>query len=381
MAPRIISFQDALRETANVKRHLLLGNGFSIALFPDRFQYKALLKEANFEDVPEAQKAFEALQTTDFEVVIKALRDAVTLFPIYGGNEQAVEKMAKHAEVLKELLVKAISGKHPARPSEITEAQYKSCRAFLANFVGASRIIEVNGRARNLSASIYTLNYDLLLYWVLLHDQVINWNADDPLGAVLEQTEHLEHDDGFRAPPDDVEAPYVAWDGEGLASDKQNIHFVHGGLHLFDEGPELQKLCWERSGGNPLVDQIRGALAENKFPLFVSEGTTTGKLSRIRHSGYLQRSLKSFSANCRVEGATLFIVGHSLADNDAHVLRKIVRGKIRRLYVSFFGDPNSDDNKALFSRAEALASGRHDDNPLELTFFDVDTAQIWNAAG
>lgn len=96
------------------------------------------------------------------------------------------------------LLVQAIAGRHPERPSDITEDQYKACRAFLAHFVGESR--------EKHKGQVYTLNYDLLLYWTLLYDEVIQWNADDPLASVLEQTEPLEHDDGFRAPDLEPEA-------------------------------------------------------------------------------------------------------------------------------------------------------------------------------
>jgi len=323
MAPRIISFAESLAETSAIKRHLLLGNGYSIALFPDRFRYVSLLEQADFTSIPEARQAFDLLQTTDFEVVVRALKDSVALLPLYSGDRIAQAKMIQHAEALKEILVRAIAGRHPDRPSDISEEQYKACRAFLANFVGESRVLMVGGKSKDLRANIYSLNYDLLLYWTLLYDQVVNWNAADPLNSIMEQTEELEHDDGFRAPDGDLEAPYVTWDAEGIASDNQNIHFLHGALHLFDFGAELQKRCWERAGGVPLIDQIREALGEGKFPLFVSEGSSAGKLERIRHSGYLQRSLKSFAVNCRMQSAAFFIFGHSLAKNDDHIIRKI----------------------------------------------------------
>lgn len=375
---RIISFRDALKETSEKRRHLLLGNGFSIALFPDRFRYGSLLQEANFDGLPEARKAFDVLKTTDFELVVDALKNAVSLLPLYSGDASAQQKMAKHAEALKELLVRAIAGRHPDRPSDITEEQYKAARGFLANFVGERRAeIEVGEKNKDLRGKIYSLNYDLLLYWTLLHSQIVNWNAKNPLESTFETTEELEHDDGFRAPDDEPEAAYVTWDAEGTASDNQNIHFLHGALHLFDSGPELQKRCWERSGNVPLIDQIREALNADKFPLFVSEGDSKGKLERIRHSGYLQRSLRSFSAICRVKDSALFILGHSLADNDKHVLQLIERGRISHLYIGFHGDRNSASNQAFFAKAEALAAARREGSEMSLAFFDSDSASVW----
>lgn len=63
----------------------------------------------------------------------------------------------------------------------------------------------------------------------------------------------LDADDGFRAPEDDPQAEYVIWSG---LSDTQNIRNIHGGMHLFDDGYDLRKFCWERSGGIPLIDVI-----------------------------------------------------------------------------------------------------------------------------
>jgi hypothetical protein len=371
----VLTFAQALAASADGKRHLLLGNGFSIALFPGRFRYGSLLEEADFSDSPELREAFAALGTTDFEVVIKALRDAVTLLPIYSRDEVLAGRMRLHAEVLKDLLVRAIAGRHPERPSDITEDQYKACRRFLAHFVGEARNLR-GSDGKDLRGQVYTVNYDLLLYWTLLHDQIIRWNVDDPLATEMEQAEPVQHDDGFRAPDLDPEAPYVTWEAEG-AADNQNIHFLHGALHLFDHGPDLQKKCWERSGGIPLVDQVRAALAEERFPLFVSEGDSAGKLIRIRHSGYLQRSLKSFAAVCRSSSASLFIFGHSLATNDQHVLRLIEKGKIKSLYVSLYGDPQSEANRVIIRRAQSFALARHERNALEVHFFSAESAAVW----
>jgi hypothetical protein len=77
--PRIVTFAEALHETSASKRQLLVGNGFSIALFSESFDYRFLLASADFGNVPQARAAFEALRTTDFEVVIQALRNAVAL--------------------------------------------------------------------------------------------------------------------------------------------------------------------------------------------------------------------------------------------------------------------------------------------------------------
>ena len=367
---QVISFEEALSRTAGVKRHLLLGNGFSIALFPKRFSYASLLESTDFSAHPEAREAFKLLGTTDFEVVINALRQAVILAPIYGESSSAKAKMSSHADALKELLVQAIAGKHPERPADIADYQYGACRRFLAHFVGDSR-----GGKPDLRGDVYTLNYDLLLYWTLLHDEIVSIDPKRPLRIAIEVTESLAHDDGFRAPEDNPDAEYVTWDGE--ASHKQNVHFLHGGLHLFDHGFQLQKKCWERSGGQPLIDQIRSALDSARFPLFVSEGQSKGKLERIRHSGYLHKGLRSFRGNCDQPKPALFIFGHSLAENDAHILRQIEKGKIGQVFISLYGEPESPSNQAIMARAELMRSRRLDRAPMQVYFYDSASTQVW----
>jgi len=77
----VIRFDEALAQTDNVKRHILLGNGFGIALFSNRFRYGSLLDAVDFTRFPEARSAFDALGTTDFEIVIQSPRHAVTHLP------------------------------------------------------------------------------------------------------------------------------------------------------------------------------------------------------------------------------------------------------------------------------------------------------------
>lgn len=363
----MISFQEALGATEDRKRYLLLGNGFSISIFPDCFSYASLFQEAKeqglFDDTPELAAAFEILGTIDFEFVMDGLKVATKLAPLYGFD---ATKMAEHADLLKEVLVEAIAGRHPARPNEVSEQQYEACREFLRHFIGANR-----GNARG---KIYTLNYDLLLYWTALHDIVkIDWDGDN---IAIRQDPALDHDDGFRAPEADYDAEYVAWD-QFSASHDQTISFIHGALHLYERGPELAKLCWERSGNKPLMDQIRAALDEDKYPLFVWEATTEIKLARINRSAYLSKSLRSFDGCCGTKKAALFVIGHSLADNDAHVLDRISHGKVAQVFVSLFGDPDDEKNKTVRAKAEAWRAVRHERYPLEVQFINADSIHIW----
>lgn len=341
---KLLTFDSAIEKSSSYnKRHLLLGNGFSIACRANIFRYDALFEQADFSALSSsARSAFTALDTTDFERVIKALRDAAKLCEKYGVSPSKTKVMLDDADALKELLVQTIAKSHPEFPAAITEAEYKACQEFLSNF-----------------NTIYTFNYDLLLYWTQMH---------------RESEADIDSDDGFRTSQDDIddgnESDYVVW--EPGNSHEQNTWFLHGALHVFDAGTEVQKYTWRRTGIR-LIEQVRNALSKNFFPLFVAEGTSDEKYERIRHSDYLAKAYRSFESiqHC------LFIYGHSLAANDEHYLKLIERGKISHLFVGLFGDPNSKSNKAIISRANAMQTARSSRSPLKVDFYDSATAKVW----
>lgn len=337
----ILTFQQALTDSQRFrKRHLLLGNGFSIACRPDIFLYGKLYEQADFTKLsPTAKKAFEALGTQDFERVIKALRDTKLILEAYGGASQTLlDTLQSDADGLRELLVETIAHSHPAWPGELTDEEYVACRAFVSNF-----------------NTVYTFNYDLLLYWALMH---------------TEEGVAPTSDDGFRKSDVDYAAAYVVW--EPSQSHEQNTWFLHGALHVFDSGAEIQKYTWANTGVR-LIDQIRDALGKGFFPLFVSEGTSAEKLERIRHSDYLAKAYRSFS---EIAGA-LFVYGHSLAANDEHYLKRIERGKLSQLYIGLYGDPASDSNRRIIRRADQMANNRRRNAPLSISYFDTSTAKVW----
>lgn len=336
----LLSFADALQEShRHSRRHVLLGNGFSIACRPGIFAYGKLYEQADFSKVSvTAKRAFEALGTQDFERVIKLLRDAARLVRVYGGPEALADAFEADADGLRELLVQTIAASHPAWPGELTEDEYQACRSFLKHF-----------------NTVYTFNYDLLLYWAQMHT---------PEGV------SPSSDDGFRTPEDDFDASYVVW--EPGQSHEQDMWFLHGALHVFDTGTEIQKYTWSKTGVR-LINQIRDALSRDYFPLFVSEGTSDAKYERIRHSDYLAKAYRSFSS---IQGA-LFVYGHSLAENDDHYLKCIPRGKVSHVYIGIYGDPNSDGNKFIMRRAQQLANRRRGRAALNITYFDAATAKVW----
>lgn len=340
----VLSFAEAIEASSGYsKRHLLLGNGFSIACRPDIFRYDKLFEQADFSALPDSAKSvFSVLYTADFERVIKALRDSATIAGLYGVTSAQVGAMRAEADALKELLVQTIAQSHPALPGDITDDEYAACQAFLEYF-----------------STTYTLNYDLLLYWTHMHRE----NRAD-----------VQSDDGFRTSQSDIESGiesgYVVW--ESGQSHDQNMWFLHGALHVFDSGTEVQKYTWNRTGIR-LIEQIREALSRDFFPLFVAEGSSAEKLERIRHSDYLAKAYRSFQEiqHC------LFVYGHSLAANDEHYLRLIEKGKLSHIFVGLYGDPESDANRQIIARAKAMPLAGRRRRELRVDFYDSESAHVW----
>lgn len=351
----LMSFEQAISDSAQYsKRHLILGNGFSIACRADIFHYGSLFGQADFTAVPEVAAVFQSLGTQDFEVAIRALESASSILPAYvPAGAAAGAKMLQHATALKEILVATIAGNHPNIPLEIPDEKFWACRRFLANFLANE-------------GQVFTLNYDLLLYWTLMHEDN---PAEEPMPLIT--------NDGFGNDEDDPEADYVVWQGETNAR-SATVHFLHGALHLFDSGTELKKYTWIRKG-MPLVEQAREAINNNSYPLFVAEGTSDQKKTKIRHNAYLYQGFKQFTANVNQPKPCFFIFGHSLAANDNHILNRLARGRFPKLYVGIYGDPNSAENQQIIGRTNALATQRNARSPLSVEFYDAASAQAWGA--
>jgi hypothetical protein len=145
--PDVISFDEAVQATEGADRRLLIGNGFSIK----HFSYKTLLEKAGLDPHGPLRSLFTTLGTVDFEVVIRALEDASTVERTYNKLKRA-DLLQKDADKLRRALVHAIRVVHPANRSDVGDV-IPVCADFLRKF-----------------GFIFSLNYDLLLYWVILED-------------------------------------------------------------------------------------------------------------------------------------------------------------------------------------------------------------------
>lgn len=326
---------------------LLIGNGFSMAYDSTRFSYGALATLAEDQNLlPDiALTVMKATGTSDFEALMRKLQSTVETLRSLGPDEHSkiITDLNDAVDSIREALARSIAGLHPDRPFEIEEAAYIRVRAFLDRF-----------------KNIYTVSYDLLLYWSLMQTFV-----DAP-------TTH-RRDDGFRDSRIDGDDT-VLWNIYDTHA--QTVHYLHGALHLYRGFDGLRKITYVRTHA-ALIDQVRGQLRANRFPLYVAEGESEGKLAQINGSAYLSRSLRSLTGR----GNGLVVFGHSLDANDDHIFEAVVRSKINRMGISLYGDPNSPANQIVQRQAADLRERRRLANanyPLETEFFDASTIPLWN---
>ncbi len=306
---------------------VLLGNGFSRSWKDEIFSYANLLKVADFgRRDGTLRELFQRFATYDFEAVMKKLIAAAEVIGVYGGGEQLLAQVKDDKQALKDALIAAIIKFHPNRPSEISDDQYISVRRFLSRF-----------------EAIFTVNYDLLMYWAR------NKNNLAP--------ENYTTDDGFR--------DNSTWNGHET---NQQIHFLHGGLHIYDTGDVIKKhQCTD--DGVTIIEHVRSNFNQDSFPLFVSEPTYSQKKIKINHNPYLNYCFKKI----RDLNGTLFIHGHSIDENDRHIFDQIKASQVSRVYVSIYGDENSETNTRTRNNALAFLQCQN----TKVMFYDAASAPVW----
>lgn len=341
----VLDFEAALdaSEVTDGGRHVLLGNGFSIAWRPDKFSYTSLYQEARIADiVPTKEDLFGTLGTYDFERVMEHLSTASQIVALYGAGEPLRQRMEDDAKTVRRALADVISEIHPDQRNLLTDDECEHAREFFANF-----------------NSVFTLNYDLLLYWVLLRDN---------------SAYKLDFKDGFQWPTYEVRDDLV-WKIH-VAEAEQNVFYLHGALHYFAEEGWVHKLHY---GRDPLVAQVSDRILRGDYPLFVSEGTSVEKAARIEASEYLRFCRNSLS---HLQG-TLFIHGASLGDNDDHIWHVLESrdSKLEALWVSVHGAPEDEPAQQVMQRARLIATRRRSNGgrALRVGFYGADSVSLWGS--
>ena len=306
-----------LNRTKGRTKHLLFGNGFSMAYDKNIFSYNALSNFIETTGDPLIQELFKKLNTKNFELIMQQLDNFCEIADIFSDDKTLVPKIKEAIEKLKNSLLDAVKELHPEHVFKVSEEKSQACIRFLQEYI-------------NRGGYVFSTNYDLLLYWVLMRNAA--QNAIDGFGRDLE----TELDGERYIDPDDFEYSELRW---GKHKKEQTIHYLHGTLPIFDTGINIVKVQYDTE--RFLLQNVRERIDKKEYPIFVTAGNGKEKLMHIMHNKYLAFC---FERLCDIEGS-LVTFGFNFGEYDTHIIdainvaaKKKPPHKLWSVYVGVYSD-------------------------------------------
>jgi len=343
------SYQEVVKLLNSKKRskHLLLGNGFSISYDKNIFSYNALTDFVAKTKNKLLQKLFSIIDITNFETVMRELDLFYKIASEFSEDESLSKKILKARNSLKKNFLDAISELHPEHVFKIPEKSSRKCANFLKEYL-------------DKDGHVFSTNYDLLLYWVLMSNQEKIDNIVDGFGK--EYIEKDEYEPDFKPEFGDLE-----W---GPNKADQHVHYIHGALHIFDEGVSITKEVYEE---DYLLTNIKKRIDKKEYPVFVTAGDGKQKLAHILHNQYLDYCYKTLSS---ITGS-LVVFGFGFGKYDEHIINAINKAakgkkedKFDKLWSVYIGVYSEADEKHIKSISRKFKCKR-------VYLFDSKTANIW----
>lgn len=296
---------------------LLIGNGASLAVWR-KFAYFSLFDEAqttkNRPLSPTELSVFRALDTSNFEQVLSALKNSIRVNAALTINSSS----PRHRYfAIKEALIHAVRSVH------IPWSQMQ-----------ASSLTRINS-ALSQYQTVYSGNYDLLNYW-----------------AVMQAPEAFE--DLFRGPDSTFDLGNN--NPQGSAT---RMLYLHGGMHLVKNFDGSTRIL------NSSESTLLASFAINHLgdiPLFVNEGSSADKLKAIRSSDYLSFCYSQLAQ----PKETLCIFGHNLAAQDQHLVQALQQARLKTLAISIY-----PHNPMFIQQQKQHYTTLFAEQDVELRFFDA----------
>jgi hypothetical protein len=344
---KLESFDDVLKSMKSNRGrnfHLLMGNGFSMAYDSTIFSYNALHEFITKLEDDVLTKLFSIIKTKNFEVIMQQLDNFAELIDAFGSDENLKKKVKKAEKKLKQSLLDAVRELHPEHVFTVPQEKSDACATFLKRFLATD-------------GYIYTTNYDLLLYWVLMRNGIMK--SIDGFGRERENPDEY-------VPDDELVYSELRW---GKNKEGQNIFYVHGALPFFDTGVEIVKEEYDNQ--HYLLENISDRIDKGDYPIFVTAGNGHEKLVHIMHNRYLAHCYDSLS---NITGS-LVTFGFNFGEYDNHVIDAIniaaKHGKksSAKLWSIYIGIYSKSDHKHIENIADQFKCKIH--------IYDAKTANVW----
>lgn len=306
-------------------RHLLMGNGFSMAYDYKIFSYNALYDFIEQLNDPLLNKLFKVINTKNFELVMRQLDNFIEIAEVFESDKKLIEQLKAANEKLQHSLIDAVSALHPEHVFEIDQEKSNSCFKFLSDYL-------------DNSGNVFSTNYDLLLYWVLMRNE--SKKAVDGFGKDLLNPREVKKGE-------DQDWSDLYW---GKHKEEQCVFYVHGTLPFFDNGIEIEKEVYTTK--NYLLTNIKERLEKKEYPIFVTAGDGNEKLNHIMHNRYLTFCYENL---CEIQGS-LVTFGFNFGPYDEHIIDAINKAakygaqsgeKLFSIYIGVFSPENLEHIKAI----------------------------------
>lgn len=328
-------FNKELKECEGEKS-IILGNGFGIsydiAVGEDNFNWSTLLDLC---DIKNGSRIHGLLSECyyDFELAHQKINNAIEVIKLYEPESELAQELENQIQFLREQLVVAVSNSHPSafttnsNPSEAEKRKKRieKCRGFLSNF-----------------QNVFSLNYDLLLYWVrCFENNPLGGDSFDKLGEEL-----------VFVPDEDA-----------------NFFFPHGALFLYRDGVGATKS--RSSKNNPILARLENNIRNGIFPMCISEGTGTQKLEAIKNNYYLHFSYNRIK-ECK---GSIFTFGCSFLDSkDDHIIKAMLLSPAERIIVGEFKPSKKNYHRLelAFEHCQSQLKTKK-----EIVIADTDGVEVW----
>lgn len=298
------------------KSDLLLGNGFSVNIDRD-FSYTKLLSIASEKYTDEEKRMFKKFNTVNFEDILYNYKISAIVSKVY-GQLGFKSDLVKSEKKVRSSLIRTVQNIHTPY-----------------NDINRLEILDKINKEFKKYKRIFTTNYDLIPYWAIMEDRKkfvdYFWNS----GSYFDEFE------------------------TDISSTKIAIYYLHGALHIFEDDGDTYKII---SKGKALLEKVYSEIENGGMPLFISEGESSYKLSKIKSSDYLMFCLRKL----RNSENDVVVFGHSFSEKfDQHIIDALKNGKRKTIAISIF--PYIDDIEGITSKIKGLLP-RHN-----IIFFDSTT--------
>lgn len=315
---------------------LLLGNGSSIAV-DNRLSYKSLYDQVcnSGKLSNEVLGIFKYFNTTNFEFIMKLLLEASQINTVLNINEI---KPINYYYELRNALINTVREIHPTYKQ--VERLLPNISDFLSDF-----------------KTVFTLNYDLLVYWAMLVGNEkfkCQWFKDAFVNGFFEYKYNF------------------LYDRYGSAGGSTLVFYPHGSLFLATDTFNNETKLIRSESKERLLETVLSKWREKDIiPLFVSEGTTDKKFQAITRSGYLNSVYNSMLNDT----GPIVIYGWSAGEQDEHIFNSIDHEGVKAIAKSVHvlntnWETDCEIFKNRISRTRHLAD-------VDVYFFDSASDGCW----